>query len=141
MSISTEFFDVKALQKTWTAFDQVAHVRPIRSAKEYDRAILLMNTLLDAIGDNETHPLSGLLDLLGELVGDYDASHFAIEGIAPNEVLGYLIESRDLKQADLASVVAQSNLSAILSGKRKISAPLAVKLGKFFDVGPAVFLG
>ena len=43
-------------------------------------------------------------------------------------------------QDDLCAIVPQSNLSAILSGKRKISATLAGKLGKFFGVSPAIFV-
>jgi HTH-type transcriptional regulator/antitoxin HigA len=37
--------------------------------------------------------------------------------------------------------VPQGNLSAILSGKRKISASLAGKLARYFNVSPAVFIG
>jgi HTH-type transcriptional regulator/antitoxin HigA len=140
MGVVTENFDIKALQKTWLAFDRVVHLRPIRSGEEYDRMVSLMNTLLDIIGEEESHALSGLLDLVSELVEDYDAEHFAIEASEPKEVLRYLIETRGLKQGDLAEVVPQSNLSAILAGKRKISATLAGKLAKFFNVSPAAFV-
>jgi len=47
---------------------------------------------------------------------------------------------RKHEQEDLATIVPQSNLSAILAGKRKISATLAGKLGKFFGMSPAVFV-
>jgi len=140
MGVVAENFDIKALQKTWQAFDRVAHLRPIRSAEEYERTVALMNNLLDIVGDDERHALSGLLDLVGELVADYDAEHFAIEASDPKEVLRHLIETRGLKQGDLAEVVPQSNLSAILAGKRKISARLAGKLAKFFNISPAVFV-
>ncbi len=140
MGAVTENFDIKTLQKTWTAFDRVAHLRPIRNDEEYDHTVALMNNLLDIVGDGENHALSGLLDLVGELVEDYDAEHFAIEASDPKEVLRYLIETRGLKQGDLAEVVPQSNLSAILAGKRKISATLAGKLAKFFNISPAVFV-
>jgi len=102
--------------------------------------VALMNYLLDLVGDKENHALAGLLDLVGELVEDYESSHFAIEPSDPRSVLQYLIEIRGLKQGDLAEVVPQSNLSAILAGKRKISATLAGKLAKFFKVSPAVFV-
>jgi HTH-type transcriptional regulator/antitoxin HigA len=59
---------------------------------------------------------------------------------SPDEVLRYLIELRGLKQGDLAEIVPQGNLSAILSGKRKISATLAGKLARFFNISPAVFV-
>ena len=140
MGVVTEGFDIKALQKTWTAFDRIAHLRPIRNDDEYDRTVALMNNLLDIVGEEENHALSGLLDLVSELVEDYDTEHFAIETSDPKEVLRYLIETRGLKQGDLASVVPQSNLSAILAGKRKISATLAGKLAKFFNISPAVFV-
>ncbi len=39
--------------------------------------------------------------------------------------------ARGLRQDDLSSIVPQSNLSAILAGKRKISATLAEKFDKF----------
>jgi HTH-type transcriptional regulator/antitoxin HigA len=140
MGVVAEDFDIKALQKTWTAFDRVAHLRPIRNDEEYDRNVALMNSLLDIVGDQESHALSGLLDLVSELVEDYDSEHFAIKASEPKEVLRYLIETRGLKQGDLAEVVPQSNLSAILAGKRKISATLAGKLAKFFNISPAVFV-
>ena len=81
-----------------------------------------------------------LLELVSELVEDYDASHYTIEASEPKEVLRYLIETRGMKQGDLAEIVPQSNLSAILAGKRKISATLAGKLGRYFNISPAVFV-
>ena len=140
VTAATATLDIKALQKTWAAFDRIAHLRPIRTEKEYDRMVSMMNYLLDMVGDQEDHALSGLLDLVGELVADYDTKHFAIEVSEPKEVLRYLIELRGLKQGDLAEIVPQSNLSAILAGKRKISATLAGKLAKFFSISPAVFV-
>lgn len=137
---SDDTIDIRALQQTWAAFDRVAHLRPIRSEEDYDRTVALMNYLVDVVGDKETHALVGLLDLVGELVEDYESRHFAIEPSEPREVLRYLIEIRGLKQGDLADIVAQSNLSAILAGKRKISASLAGKLARFFKVSPAVFV-
>lgn len=137
---SDDTIDIRTLQQTWAAFDRVAHLRPIRSEEEYDRTVALMNYLLDVVGDKETHALAGLLDLVGELVEDYESRHFAIEPSEPREVLRYLIEIRGLKQGDLADIVAQSNLSAILAGKRKISVSLAGKLARFFKVSPAVFV-
>jgi HTH-type transcriptional regulator/antitoxin HigA len=132
--------DVKALEKTWAAFDRVAHLRPIRNDIEYERTVALMNGLLDVVGDQEGHALAGLLDLVSELVQDFDADHYAIEASEPREVLRYLIEQRGLKQSDLAQIVPQSNLSAILAGKRKISATLAGKLARYFNVSPALFI-
>lgn len=140
MQTAIAAIDVKSLQKAWTAFDRIAHLRPIRSDKEYERTVALMNALLDVAGDDENHPMSGLLDLVSDLVEDYDAAHFTPPAAEPKDVLQHLIEMRGLRQSDLAGVIPQSNLSAILAGKRKISATLAGKFAKFFDVSPAVFI-
>jgi len=118
----------------------MAHLRPIKNEKEYDRMVALMNSLLDAVGDNEDHPLDGLLNLVGDMVSKYEQEHHVIEAASPNDALRFLMEARGLMQEDLAAIVPQSNLSAILAGKRKISATLAGKLGKFFGISPAVFV-
>lgn len=133
-------FDIRAIQASWQAFDAKAHLRPIHDEESYDRMVALMNSLLDVAGDDEDHPLSSLLDLVGDMVSKYEQEQHAIDQASPKDTLRFLMEVRGLKQEDLSSIVPQSNLSAILAGKRKISATLAGKLGKFFGISPAVFV-
>ncbi len=133
-------FDIRAIQSSWTAFDAMVHLRPIHNAAAYEQMVALMHSLLDVVGDDEDHALSGLLELLGDVVSKYEREHYAIEPAAPKDSLRFLIEARGLNQEDLSAIVPQSNLSAILAGKRKISATLAGKLGKFFGVSPALFV-
>lgn len=133
-------FDIRAIQSSWAAFDSMVHLRPIRDEAGYDRMVALMNSLLDVVGDDEDHALSGLLELVGDVVSKYEHEHHAIEPSAPRDSLRFLIDARGLNQDDLSAIVPQSNLSAILAGKRKISATLAGKLGKFFGVSPALFV-
>lgn len=133
-------FDLKAILACWQAFESVAHVHPIRGPEEYERMVALMDSLLAATGDDEDHPLSDLLDLVGDVVEKYEREHYAIEAASPKDALRFLMDERGLKQEDLAALVQQSNLSAILAGKRKISATLAAKLGKFFGISAAVFV-
>jgi HTH-type transcriptional regulator/antitoxin HigA len=133
-------FDIKAIQTSWQKFDTMAHLRPIHDEESYVRMTTLMNSLLDVAGDDEDHPLSSLLELVSDMVAKYEQEHYAIESAEPRDALRFLMEARGLKQEDLSAVVPQSNLSAILAGKRKISATLAGKLGKFFGVSPALFV-
>jgi predicted Kef-type K+ transport protein len=44
--------------------ENVTHLRPIHSEADYDRMVALMNALLEVTGDDEDHPLSGLLALV-----------------------------------------------------------------------------
>ncbi len=50
------------------------------------------------------------------------------------------MDTRGMKQEDLSAVMPQSNLLAILAGKRKISATLAGKVGNFFGISAALFV-
>lgn len=133
-------FDLQTIAACWQAFDSVAHVHPIRSLDDYERMVALMDSLLAATGDDEDHPLSSLLDLVGDVVEKYEREHYAIEAASPKDALRFLMDERGLKQEDLAPLIHQSNLSAILAGKRKINATLAAKLGKFFGISAAVFV-
>lgn len=133
-------FNVLAIQTSWAKFDAITHIRPIHDEAGYEQMVALMNSLLDVVGEDEDHVLSGLLELVGDLVSRWEREHFAIEPTGPNESLQFLIAARGLKQEDLSSVLPQSNLSAILSGRRNISATLAGKFGKFFGVSPALFI-
>lgn len=140
MQAAQNQFDIRAAQSAWAAFDAMVHLRPIHDEAAYDRMVALMNSLLDVVGDNEEHALSGLLELVGDLVSRYEREQYAIDPAAPRDSLRFLIAARGLNQEDLSAIVPQGNLSAILAGKRKISATLAGKLGKFFGVSPALFV-
>ena len=133
-------FDIRAIQSSWVAFYSMVHLRPIHDPAGYDQMVALMNSLLDVVGEDEEHALSGLLELVGDVVSKYEREHYAIEPAAPRDSLRFLMEARGLTQEDLSAIVPQSNLSSILAGKRKISATLAGKLGKFFGVSPALFI-
>ncbi len=133
-------FDIQAIESSWLTLEAMTHLRPIHDESGYDDMVALMNSLLDATGDDEDHPLAGLLALVGDLVSAYEQRQFPIQPQEPCESLRFLMEARSLRQEDLAPVLPQSNLSAILAGKRKISASLAGKLGQFFGVSPALFV-
>ena len=132
--------DLRAVQSSRRAFDGITHVRSISNPKDYEHMVTLMYTLLGVVGDDEDHALSGLLDVMGNLVWKYEQQNLAIDAAAPKDMLRLLMEARGLKQDDLAGVVAQSNLSAILAGKRKISASLATRLAQFFGTKAGVFV-
>lgn len=131
------------LAPAWRAFQQALPVRlgAIHNETEYDRVVSFMNGLLDVVGDDEQHELAGLLDLVGQLVDDFDDAHRTLPAAAPNAVLRFLMDQQGLKQSDLASEIGgQSVVSAILNGKRDINARQAKALALRFGVSVGVFL-
>lgn len=59
---------------------------------EYDRMVLLMNGLIDRVGDEETHPLAGLLDLVGAHVSGLEGGQVmpSKQGVSPVEAAYFL---------------------------------------------------
>lgn len=135
-------FDPSAVESTWVAFQKsIGGLAPIRSPRDYDRCVVLMNRLLDVVGDDERHPLASLLHVVGELVEDYESRQVRIPAAPPHEVLRHLIQANGLAQADLGKELGgQSVVSAILAGKRSINARQARALASRFGVSPAAFV-
>ena len=132
-----------SITPAWNAFQGSLPIKigAIHSAAEYEGAVAFMNSLLDVVGDDEAHALADLLDLVGHLVEDYEATRHAIPDAAPHEVLRFLLDQHDLKQNDLASEIGgQSTVSEILNGKREINARQAKALAARFGVSAAAFL-
>jgi len=135
--------DIEVLMPTWRELESQTHVklRTIESERHYRAMISFMNDLLDMVGDRETHPLMGLLDVVTAFVHDYEERNVEIPDATPAVVLGFLMEQNNLRQSDLAEDFgSQSNVSEVLSGKREINARQARALAKRFGVSPAVFI-
>ena len=79
MNILVDKIDGTALAAAWQEFDRIAGLRPIKTETDYDHTVALMNRVLDVMGDDEQHPLAGLLELLGEMVSSYDKIHYPLE--------------------------------------------------------------
>ncbi len=135
--------DIAVLTPTWRELESQTHVklRAIESERHYRAMISFMNDLLDMVGDRETHPLMGLLDVVTAFVHDYEERNVEIPDATPAVVLGFLMAQNNLRQSDLAEDFgSQSNVSEVLSGKREINARQARALAKRFGVSPAVFI-
>ncbi len=115
---------------------------PIRNDRDYSRMKRLMEQILEQVGDDETHPLADLLDIISTLVEHYeDRKYGEPKDIEPKEVLRFLMDEHGLKQVDLSEVLgSQSLVSEVLAGKREINVRQAKALAKRFGVSPAVFI-
>ncbi len=93
------------------------------------------------VGDDEEHELADFLDLVGQLVEDYEEEHHPIPDAEPRAALRFLMEQHGLKQTDLSKKIGgQPVVSEILAGKREINARQAKALATRFGVSPAVFI-
>lgn len=115
---------------------------PLRSIRD-DAELAAAQGVLDALL-REDLDAGGqeYLDALTDLVETYERAAHPIAPAPPADVLQHLLEANRLTQPALAAEVgiAQSTLSALVTGKRAPTAEHAVLLGKRFNVSPAVFL-
>ncbi len=61
------------LQKTtslWSSLENTISVP--HSEKDYKNLVELLDNLIDEVGENESHPLASMMEVVGVLVEDYE---------------------------------------------------------------------
>ena len=106
---------------------------------EYDLLVDRLDKLLDIVGEKDSHPLMGLIDILSNIISSYDEKHFEISDLKGVNALKYLMELHHLKQADLYEIGSQGVISEILNEKRKLNLRQIKILSDLFNVNPATF--
>ncbi len=141
--MTTHSFHPQALAPAWHSLQTASPVKlhSVRSDEHYQQLVTFLNQLLDVVGDNEEHELADFLDLVGQLIENYENTHHEVGASAPHEMLRFFMNQLELSQSDLAKELGgQSVVSAILHGKRSINARQAKSLATRFGVSPSVFL-
>lgn len=129
------------LAKAWAALNREAQIGVIRTERDYRKRSALVDKLIDEIGSDENHELSGLLSVSGSLIEQYEVDNVHIDDAPLADVLRSLMTEHGLKQADLAGEIgSQDIVSEVLNGKRKLNARQAKALGERFSLSPVVFL-
>lgn len=112
----------------------------IKTEAENDRAILIVEKML-AKGMKLSVEEKTLLELIGQLIADFEERFYRPKTASPREVLLELMSARDLKQVDLVEVFgSRSRVSEAINGKREISKAQARALAHFFHVSADVFI-
>ena len=115
-------------------------LRPIRTEVELDRAI----TMVDALSDRETLTADehDYLLVLSDLIEKYEDERYPIPVVSGISMLRYLIDSKGVTRAKVAveAGIAESTLSEILAGKRKLGIKHVTILARYFKVDPGLFI-
>ncbi|HKI38178.1 MAG TPA: helix-turn-helix domain-containing protein [Gemmataceae bacterium] len=114
-------------------------LRPLRTEDDLDRAIAVIDSLLDR--DPLAPEEEDYLDVLSDLVERYESAEHPQGPVSDADMLRHLIEAKEVTQADVAQAtgIAESTVSAVLSGKQKLSRSHVGRLARYFAVSPAVF--
>lgn len=80
-------------------------------------------------------------DTLCVLVEDFEKKSYKIRAASPVEVIKELMNANGLRQKDLVGIFETASVaSEVLKGKRALTTDHIRRLGKRFNVSPAVFL-
>ena len=136
----SEPVNLQHLRQAWEQFRAVADISPIRDGAHYARMTKILESLLDEVGSDESHPIMGLIDIMGDLVEDYDQKFHPLPQTNGVDVLKFLMEQHDLKQTDLCKIGSQGVVSEILTGKRELNLRQVRALSERFGVSADTFL-
>ncbi len=132
--------DVKRLLPVWEQFRSTTDIAPIRDGAHYARMTALLEALLDEAAGNENHPAMELVDIVGDLIEDFEADRYPLPETTGVQALKFLLEQHGLKQSDLPEIGSQGVVSEILAGKRDLNLRQVRALSERFGVAVATFV-
>jgi len=118
-------------------------LRPIRNARECDRATKMIHRL--ALRENELDDgQEAYLEVLEGLVERYESEHFAmnLDDVSPTRVLRVLVDQAGMSVTELGALLGSKGAaSELLSGRRKEPSKAQIaRLCERFKVDASLFL-
>jgi HTH-type transcriptional regulator / antitoxin HigA len=113
-------------------------IKPIRLEADYEGALARIDSLMDA---EPGTPEGEELDLLTDLVEHYEAKHVPMGYPSAVAAIEFRLEQAGLTQRDLVPIIgSRAKVSEVLSGKRRITMPIARALHEHFGIPAEVLL-
>ena len=131
---------VQNLLPAWDAFRAATDIALVRNEKHYRKLVATLEALLDETAGDQRHPAMGLVDIVGDLIEDYEAEHHALTPGTGIQALKFLMDQHGLKQGDLGEIGSQGVVSEILAGKRELNIRQVRALAARFGVSAATFI-
>jgi HTH-type transcriptional regulator/antitoxin HigA len=131
---------VKHLLPAWETFRNATDIAPIRDEAHCQRMVAMLEALLDEATGDENHPAMGLVDIVGDLIEDFETERHPLPDVTGVSALKFLMEQHGIKQSDLHEIGSQGVVSEILSGKRELNIRQVRALSERFGVSPATFV-
>lgn len=114
-------------------------IRPVRTRKDYERALRRIETLLNAKpGTDEGDEL----EVLATLVDVYEARHFPVSAADPVDAILFRMEQQGLERKDLEAFIgSRHRVSEILRRKRGLSLDMIRRLHAGLQIPLEVLVG
>jgi len=112
----------------------------IRTEAEHQRLLATASAIMEKAEGDISEEEGRLLELLSILIEEYENRAHPLPRAEPHKMLAYLLEEKNMKPADLWTVVPRSRVSEILNGKRGISKAQARQLAELLKVPVDLFI-
>jgi len=114
-------------------------LRPLSNSADLDAAVFVIDELLDR--KSLSQPEQDYLDVLCDLVEAYESDAVPMKPVGDAEMLRFLLTAKGVKQSQAANEagIAESTISEVLAGKRKLNRAQIGKLSRYFHVEPGTF--
>jgi len=110
----------------------------IKTQAEYDQALQMLETIIDA---KPGTPEGDELELLALLIDNYEKEHFPVDLPDPIEAIKLRMEQLGYTDCDLAKVLgSRSRVSEIMNRKRKLSISMIRRLNKDLHIPADVLI-
>lgn len=122
------------------------HISPVihepQNTDEYKKLSRFLDRLLDMVGEDESHELMGLVDVISHMIAMYDEEHVdSLQKGTSIDALKFLMKQHVLNQRHLKNEIgSQGVVSEILNGKRQLNVTQIRKLSERFNVSPTTFI-
>jgi HTH-type transcriptional regulator/antitoxin HigA len=115
---------------------------PLIHIRDEPHLVDALEVLNELLRHDRDQGIQEYLDVLTDLIAAYEDEHVKIPDVSEADALRELMRSNGLSQMALAKGVgiAQSTISAVLTGARSLTKGQILKLAEFFGVAPAAFL-
>lgn len=108
---------------------------PVRDEAHYTELLAFVEECFERFGAQDNHPIFALVDIVAQHIKAYeDRLHPWPDSSTPATRLAFLMDQHGLRQCDLPEVGAQSVVSDVLSGKRRLNLRQTQALARRFGV-------
>ena len=65
--------EMETVEQVWPSLAPLLYVP--HTEREYDRLVQMLDSLIDVVGEDETHPLASFMEVIGVLIEKYEDEH------------------------------------------------------------------
>jgi len=113
-------------------------IRPIKTEKDYQKSLIRLEIIFDALPNTKDGDEAEILSLLIE---NYENQYYPIDAPDPIEAIKIRMEEMNIKQKDLVGIIGgKSRVSEVLNRKKRLTVDMIRELEKILHISASVLV-